>query len=47
MLNDLTKKKITFAGLIFPKPSQKQKEERDALAKPEHDKLIESALRVL
>jgi hypothetical protein len=47
MLNNLARKKITLVGLIFPKPSQKQIEERAALAKPEHDKLIESALRVL
>jgi hypothetical protein len=47
MLNDLTKKKINILGLLLPKPSKEQKEARDALAKPEHDKLIESALRVL
>jgi len=47
MLNDLTKKKIKFSDLIFPKPSKKQEEARAALAKPEHDKLIENALRVL
>jgi len=47
MLNNLARKKITFMGLIFRKPSQKQIEERAAFAKAEHDKLIESALRVL
>lgn len=47
MLNDLTKKKITILGLLLPKPSKKQQEAQAELAKPEHDKLIESALRVL
>jgi hypothetical protein len=47
MLNDLTKKKIKFSDLLFKKPSKEQEEARAKLAKPEHDKLIESALRVL
>jgi hypothetical protein len=47
MLNNLTKKKLTILGLIFPKPSKKQQEARAELAKADHDKLIESALRVL
>lgn len=47
MLNKLAKKKVTIMGLLFPKPSKKQQEARAELAKPEHDKLIESALRVL
>lgn len=47
MLNNLARKKISILGLLFRKPSQKQIEERAAAAKAEHDKLIESALRVL
>lgn len=47
MLNNLTKKKVTFLSLLLPKPSKKQMEECAELAKAEHDKLIESALRVL
>jgi hypothetical protein len=47
MLNDLTKKKISILGMLLPKPSKEQKQAREELAKPEHDKLIESALRVL
>lgn len=47
MLNDLTRKKISILAALLPKPSKEQKEARAELAKPEHDKLIESALRVL
>jgi len=47
MLNDLAKKKVSLLGLLLPKPSKKQQEERKELAKEDHKLLIESALRVL